>query len=58
MNKDDYSKNYANEKRKKPSIIDQIEADIVSVLNKDRLGYHGGTGGGEGKGARCTTKEN
>ena len=39
MNKDDYLKNYATEERKTPSIIDKIEDTIVSILNKDWLGY-------------------
>ena len=38
MKNDDYLKNYATEERKKPSIIDQIEAAIVSVFNEDGLG--------------------
>ena len=46
MNKEDYLKNYATEERKKPSIIYQIEAAIVSVLNWDALRYGGGAGGG------------
>ena len=46
MNKEDYLKNYATEERKKPYIIDQIEATIVSVLNEDGLGYYGVSGGG------------
>ena len=45
MNKEDYLKNYATEERKKPSIIYQIEAAIVSVLNWDALRYGGGAGG-------------
>ena len=45
-NKDSYLKNYATEERKKPYIIDQIEAAIVSVLNEDGLGYYGVSGGG------------
>ena len=45
MNKDDYLKNYATEDKKKPSIIDQIEAAIVSVLIKYGLGYRVGDGG-------------
>ena len=45
MNKDDYLKNYATEEKKKPYIIYQIEAAIVSVLNKYGLGYHVGAGG-------------
>ena len=43
-NKDDYLKNYATEERKKPSIINHIEASILSVLNEDGLGYCGGAG--------------
>ena len=39
-------KNYTTEERRKPSIIDQIEATIVSDLNKDGLGYRSGAGGG------------
>ena len=39
-------KNYATEDKKKPYIIDQIEAAIVSVLNEDGLGYYGVSGGG------------
>ena len=38
-------KNYATEERKKSSIIDQIEATIVSVLFEDGLRYCGGAGG-------------
>ena len=38
-------KNYETEERKKTYIIDQIEAAIVSVLNKDGLRYCGGSGG-------------
>ena len=38
-------KNYAAEERNKTSIIDHIEADIVSVLNEDGLGKLGGAGG-------------
>ena len=45
MNKDDYLKNFTNEEMKKPSIIDQIEAAIVSVLNKYGLGYRVSAGG-------------
>ena len=45
MNKDDYMENYATKERKKPSVIDKIEADIVSVLNKDILGCRGSAGG-------------
>ena len=41
MNKDNYLKNYATRERNKPSIIDHIEAAIVSVLNKDGLRYRG-----------------
>ena len=44
MNKDNYLKNYATEERKKSSIIDQIEATIVSVLFEDGLIYCGGAG--------------
>ena len=44
MNKDDYLKNYATEEKKKPSIIYQIEAAIVSVLNKYGLEYRVGAG--------------
>ena len=36
-NKDNYLKKYATEESKKPSIVDKIEAAIVSVLNKDVL---------------------
>ena len=39
-------KNYANEDSNKTSIIDQIEAAVVSVLNRYRLGYRGEAGGG------------
>ena len=49
MNKDDYLKKYATEERKNSSVIDQIEAAIVSVLNEDGLGYRGGAGGGNEK---------
>ena len=45
MNKDEYLKNYATEEMKNPSIIDQIEAAIVPVLNKYGLGYRVGAGG-------------
>ena len=38
MKKENYLKNHATEERKNPSIIDNIEAAIVSVLNKDGIG--------------------
>ena len=53
MNKGDYLKKYATEEMKNPSIIDQIEAVVVSVLNEGGLGYRGGAGGG-GKGISST----
>ena len=56
MNKDNYLKNYATEGRNKPSIIDQIEAYSVSVLNKYGLGYRGGAGG-EKKRAQSALRE-
>ena len=46
MNKDDYLKKYATEERKKPYIIDNIEAETVSVLNEDGLRYRGSSWGG------------
>ena len=45
MSKDRYLKNYANEDSNKTSIIDQIEAAIVSVLNEVGIRYRGGTWG-------------
>ena len=57
MNKDNYLKNYATEERNETSIINQIEAVIVPVLNEDGLGYHGGSRGGEGKGTSSTPRE-
>ena len=57
MKNDDYLKNYATEERKKPSIIDKIEAGIVSVLNGDGLGYRGGAGGGGKKKEQAALQE-
>ena len=57
MNKEDYLKNYATEERKKPSIIDKIEAGIVSVLNGYGLGYRGGAGGGGKKKEQAALQE-
>ena len=56
-NKGDSLKNYATEENKKPSIIDQIEASIVSVLSKDGIGYRGGAGVGKGKFTSSTPRE-
>ena len=50
-------KKYATEERNNPLIIDQIDAAIVSDLNKDELGYRGGTGGRGGKGTIRNPRE-
>ena len=41
-NTDNFLNNYATGKRKKPSVIDQLESAVVSVLTEEDLGYRGG----------------